>query len=110
MSHQEIILIVATISFISTFGVWIALKRINHYTNPPVNVLTRRGDIELVDYIEPVRPDPAYNPWEIDLLSTQTYERIQVMLHLMKQDRFLLIEVELFLIIKVLNYRILIVV
>jgi hypothetical protein len=52
MSHLDIIIITGTLFISSTLGVYAALRYINHHTNPAMNTLTRRGDIEL-QYIEP---------------------------------------------------------
>jgi len=60
MSHTEIIWIVVTATFASTLGVYVAIRKIKQYTKPPVNTLERRGDIELVDYIEPTQPQQIY--------------------------------------------------
>lgn len=61
MSHTDIIWIVVTLSFSSTVGVYAAIRYINLHTRPPVNTLVRSGDIELVDYIQPTRPQQIYN-------------------------------------------------
>ena len=60
MSHTDLILIISIITFSSTVGVYVVIKKINQYTTPPQNVLTRRGDIELVDFNEPTQPLQAY--------------------------------------------------
>jgi len=49
MTHSDIIIIVVTATFASTFGVYAAIRYINLHTRPPVNTLVRLGDIELVD-------------------------------------------------------------
>jgi len=54
MSHLDVILITGGLFLISTLGVCAAVRCINHHTNPPVNSIWRRGDIEL-QYIEPSR-------------------------------------------------------
>lgn len=69
MSHTDWIWIIVTISFSSTFGVFVAIKKIKQYTRPPVNTLVRSGDIELVDYIEPTHPPQVYT--NLDLLESQ---------------------------------------
>jgi hypothetical protein len=61
MTHQETIWVVATVCFASTFGVFATIRYIKLHTRPPVNTLVRSGDIELVDYIEPSRPQQIYN-------------------------------------------------
>lgn len=68
MSHTDIIIITATLFFTSTVGVYAAIRCINKHWAPAQNRLVRRGDIELVDYIEPstnnnldlLEPQPAY--------------------------------------------------
>lgn len=76
MIHNDIIIITVTLTISVPLGVIAAVKLINQYTRPPVNTLTRSGDIELVDYIEPTRPQQIYN--YPDLLGSQitTYERL----------------------------------
>jgi len=61
MSHTDIIWIVVTLTFTSTVGVYAAIRYINLHTRPPVNSLVRSGDIGLVDYIEPSRPQQIFN-------------------------------------------------
>ena len=73
MTHTEIIWILATAGFASTFGVYAAIRKITHYTRVPENRLYRRSDIELVDYIEPTHPQQAYT--YPDLLESQIYDR-----------------------------------
>jgi len=70
MTRLEIIMIVITLSMTSTFGVYVAIKKVNQYTRTPVNTLRSR-DIELIDYIEPTRPQQIYN--YPDLLDSQTF-------------------------------------
>jgi hypothetical protein len=75
MSHSDIIIIVVTATFASTFGVYAAIRVINRHTRPPVNTLVRSGDMELVDYIEPSTNYP-------DLLEPQQiyyYDRVHIM-------------------------------
>jgi hypothetical protein len=76
MSQTEIIWIVVTVAFSSTVGVYAVVRYINLHTRPPVNTLVRPGDIEMVDYIEPTRPDYAY--YQIDLSNPQyiNYDRV----------------------------------
>jgi hypothetical protein len=69
MSHSEIIIIVLTLTVISTFGVFVAIRKTIQYTRPPVNTLVRSGDIELIDYIEPTHPHQVYS--YPDLLTPQ---------------------------------------
>jgi hypothetical protein len=52
MSHTDVIILISTGLFASTFGVYAIIRVIKQYTRPPVNMLERSGDIELVDYIE----------------------------------------------------------
>lgn len=61
MTHTDIIWIVVTLTFSSTVGVYAAIRYTNLHTRPPVNTLQRSGDIELVDYIEPTRPQQIFN-------------------------------------------------
>lgn len=73
MTHTEIIWVLVTASFASTFGVYAVIRVIKQYTRPPMNTLTRgSGDIEL-NYIEPTQSNYP------DLLTSQyqTYETIQ---------------------------------
>lgn len=71
MSHSDIILIITLITFFSTTaGIYVAVKKINQYSRAPENVLTRRGDIELVDYNEPTQPLQAYFQSGADSIST----------------------------------------
>ena len=70
MSHTDIILIITIITFSSTAGIYVAVKKIKQYTRAPENVLTRRGDIELVDYNEPTQPLQAYFQSGADSIST----------------------------------------
>ena len=73
MTTQHQIIAVCVLAFIAVpLGTFITIKTINKLTRPPVNVLNRSGDIELVDYIEPTRPQEIYN---YDLLQP-TYERV----------------------------------
>jgi len=75
MSHSDIIIIVVTLTISSTLGVYAAIRVINRHTRLPVNTLTRTGDMELVDYIEPSTNYP-------DLLQPQQiyyYDRVPSM-------------------------------
>jgi hypothetical protein len=78
MSHSDIIIIVATLSFTSTFGVYVAIRKIKQYTRPTINTLQRSGDVELMDYIEPVRPQQTYNPQDLFEPVFPIYERFSV--------------------------------
>jgi len=46
------------------------------YTRPPVNTLTRSGDIELVDYIEPTQPGQIYNYPDLFAPQFPSYNRV----------------------------------
>lgn len=61
MTNVEIILSALFLTFVSTAGVYVAIKHVNLYTRTPVNTLHRGSDIELVDYIAPTRPQQIYN-------------------------------------------------
>jgi hypothetical protein len=76
MTNSNIIIIVVTATICSTLGVYVAIRKTFQYTRPPENTLVRSGDIELVDYIEPTRPQQIYN--YPDLLEPQllTYDRV----------------------------------
>jgi hypothetical protein len=64
MTHTDLIFIITIITISSTVGVYMIIKKINQFTPTPENVLTRRGDIELNDYIEPTQPLQTYYPRE----------------------------------------------
>jgi hypothetical protein len=76
MTNSNIIIIVVTLSICSTLGVYVVIRKTIQYTRPPVNTLTRSGDIELVDYIEPTQPQQIHN--YPDLLEPQflIYDRV----------------------------------
>jgi hypothetical protein len=78
MSHSDIIWIVGTLTFASIFGPYVAIKLIKQYTRPPINTLQSSGDIELMDYIEPVRPQQTYNHQDLFEPVFPIYERISV--------------------------------
>jgi hypothetical protein len=61
MINSNIIILVVTVTISSTLGVYVLIRKTIQYTRPPVNHLVRSGDIELVDYIEPTRPEGIYN-------------------------------------------------
>ena len=68
MTESNIIIMVVTITFASTFGVYVAIKKINQYTRTPMNTLNREtGDIELMDYIEPTYPGQTYYPLDLTI-------------------------------------------
>src|SRR6266850_2470056 len=52
MSHSDVIIITVALFLTSTVGVYATIRCINQHINPPINSLSRRGDIEL-QYIEP---------------------------------------------------------
>lgn len=76
MTHSQAWIIIGTASFAATFGVFVAIRRINYYTTTPVNTLVRRGDIELGDYIEPVRGQQTYNYTDLLAQPSPIHERI----------------------------------
>lgn len=51
MTHFDIWIIVGTCSLCTTLGVYVIITKVIRYTPTPVNTLTRRGDIELIDHI-----------------------------------------------------------
>lgn len=71
MSHTDLILVISLITFSSTVGVFILIKKINQCTPTPENVLTRRGDIELPT-ISP--PSPPTQPLEAYLRSVDSLD------------------------------------
>jgi hypothetical protein len=62
MTNTDLIVLITILTFASTAGVYVLLRKINQYTPTPENLLSRRGDIELIDYIEPTQPLPVYYP------------------------------------------------
>jgi len=73
MSHSDIIIIVVTLTFSTTFGVYALIRVINQHTRPPVNTLVRSGDIELVD-VNHIQS----NLRDIDISSLPEYPTSQV--------------------------------
>ena len=72
--HQ--IIIICILAFISVpLGTFTVIKTINKLSRPPANTLVRAGDIELVDYIAPTRPQQVYNLME-NQFPTNYYERV----------------------------------
>src|SRR6266436_91715 len=62
MTTQHQIIAICIIVFIAVpVGSFTIIKTINKLTRAPVNTLVRSGDIELVDYIEPTRPQQIFN-------------------------------------------------
>jgi hypothetical protein len=76
LDHTTIIFVVVTLTICSTVGVYASIRVINKHSRHVVNTLNRRGDIELIDYIEPTQP-PQIHTFP-DLLEPQfpTYERL----------------------------------
>lgn len=74
MNETKIILIVSLALFTTTIGVYGVVKLIQNNTSSPFNTLSRRGDIELNNFIEPSLPEQAHLGG--DLLNHQ-FERIQ---------------------------------
>lgn len=75
MSHTDWIWILITISFSSTAGVYVAIRKIKQYTTTPVNILHRRGDIELQEVIDPIQSNYIR---DIDLSSLPQYPQAMV--------------------------------
>lgn len=62
MTTQHQVIAFCVIGIIAVpLGVFTTIKLINKLMRPPVNSLVRSTDIELVDYIEPTRPQEIYN-------------------------------------------------
>jgi|HubBroStandDraft_2_1064218.scaffolds.fasta_scaffold59268_2 hypothetical protein len=76
MSHTDYIIIVLGGCSLLGIGVCVAIREVNRYARPVENVLTRRGDLELVDIIEPTRPQQIYNYPDLLTPEFTTYERI----------------------------------
>jgi len=61
MSYTDQIIVICVLAFIAIpVGGITVIKTIKKLSKPPVNLLERRGDIELVDYIEPTQPGQIY--------------------------------------------------
>lgn len=72
MSHTDIYIIIGTACFVSTFGVYVFVRKIRQYTHPPTNLLTRRNhDIEL----------QQFNVTDIDLNSLPEYPTSQAVIN-----------------------------
>jgi hypothetical protein len=71
MSHTDYIVIILGASLMLGMGVCVAIREVNRYARPVENVLTRRGDIEMIDYIEPTQPLQMHDPRNLDLISPQ---------------------------------------
>jgi hypothetical protein len=76
MTNSNIIIIVVTLTISSTLGVYVLIRKTIQYTRPPVNTLTRSGDIELVDYIEPTQPGQIYNYPDLFAPQFPSYNRV----------------------------------
>src|ERR1700678_108338 len=62
MTTQDQIITICVLVFIAVpLGTFTIIKTINKLSRPPVNTLVRSGDIELVDFIEPTRPQQIFN-------------------------------------------------
>jgi len=61
MTHTDYIIIVLGASLLLGIGVCVAIREVHHYATPVQNVLTRRGDIELGDFINPTQAQPDIN-------------------------------------------------
>lgn len=82
MSQTDIIIIISTALFASTFGAYAIIRVVKKHTRPIQNVLVRPNrDIELTDYIEPIQensldllasPEPTYQR----ILNYENYERV----------------------------------
>lgn len=70
MTHSNIIIIVIGVSLASTAGVYVSIKKIIQYTSTPVNTLTRRGDIELNDFMEPHFPEQVHYDMRFERISS----------------------------------------
>jgi hypothetical protein len=86
MSHQDIIIVIGILTFVSTVGLIGCIRSIPVTTPTPTNVLRRQHhdielqnvepiqstvnrDIDLMEYIEPAQPMRVYYPRELDLLN-----------------------------------------
>ena len=76
MLNSNIIIITATVTVCSTLGVYVIIRKVIQYTRPPVNTLTRSGDIELVDYIEPTQPQQVFSYPDLLDPGYPTYDRV----------------------------------
>lgn len=78
MNKTDIIWILSTASFASTFGVYVLVRKIRQYTQPPTNLLRRQNhDIELQNVIEPIQS----NLRDIDLNSLPQYPTSQAVIN-----------------------------
>lgn len=74
MSTQTQIIIFCVIGALAgPVACLVVYKGVNKYLAPPVNVLRRRGDIELINYNEPSQPLQAYFPINGELNSVTTH-------------------------------------
>jgi hypothetical protein len=81
MTHTDYIVIILGASSLLMMGVCVAIREVNRYATPAENVLTRRGDIEMIDHIEPRQPLQAYTPRYLDLLNPEypRYQRVSTL-------------------------------
>lgn len=75
LTHDAFWFVIGTATFCSVFGIYVVILKVQKYTTQTENVLIRRGDIEL---IEPIRPLRAYNPRNLDLTTPEfpSYQRV----------------------------------
>lgn len=75
--NSNTIILLSTGIFASTFGVYVAVRLIKRYTTSPENILVRsRGDIEMTDYIEPIRGQQSYNYHDLLAQPSPIHDRI----------------------------------
>lgn len=79
MSHTDLILIISIIGISSTVGVYVIIRFVKQYTRTPENLLQRRGDIELDNFIEPTQPAQVYYPSGLESLQSQPNSLIRTM-------------------------------
>jgi hypothetical protein len=78
MNKTDIIWIVATLTFSSTVGVWVLVRKIKQYTHTPTNVITRHNqDIELQNVIDPIQSIAR----DVDLSSLPQYPTSQAIIN-----------------------------
>ena len=76
MSHQDIIIVIGIITFVSTVGVIGCIRSIPVTTPTPTNVLRRQHhDIELQNVVEPIRSNFIR---DLDLSSLPEYPQAMV--------------------------------
>lgn len=70
MTTQQQIIAFCVIGVVAVpLGTFTTIKLIKRLTRPPVNTIVRSGDIELVDVVQPTRPQQTYN--QFDLLNAE---------------------------------------